>query len=49
MKVGLIGLGYWGKNILRNLENMGIIDIIVFHYQRTVSIKNIKLLTNIKK
>ena len=27
IEVGLIGLGYWGKNILRNLCQMGIIDV----------------------
>ena len=27
IKVGLIGLGYWGKNILRNLYEMDVIDI----------------------
>jgi len=29
MKIGLIGLGYWGNIILKNLENMGIKEIIV--------------------
>lgn len=27
MKIGIVGLGYWGKIILRNLESMGKKDI----------------------
>jgi len=23
--IGMIGLGYWGKNILRNLHNLGVL------------------------
>lgn len=26
IKVGLLGLGYWGKNILRNLYELGVLD-----------------------
>ncbi|MFX1568280.1 MAG: Gfo/Idh/MocA family protein [Promethearchaeota archaeon] len=29
MKIGLIGIGYWGKIILRNLESMGKENIII--------------------
>ena len=29
MKIGIVGIGYWGKIILRNLENMGKNNIIV--------------------
>lgn len=29
MKIGIIGMGYWGKIILKNLESMGKKDIIV--------------------
>ena len=29
MKIGLIGLGYWGKIILKNLEQLGYKDITV--------------------
>ncbi|MFX1338811.1 MAG: Gfo/Idh/MocA family protein [Promethearchaeota archaeon] len=29
MRVAIIGLGYWGNIILRNLENLGIEDIII--------------------
>ena len=29
MKVGIIGMGYWGKIILKNLESLGIKDIII--------------------
>jgi len=29
MKIGIIGMGYWGKIILRNLENMEKNDIII--------------------
>jgi predicted dehydrogenase len=29
MKIGLIGLGYWGKIILKNLEGLGHKDIVV--------------------
>ena len=29
MKIGLVGLGYWGKNILRNLASIKNIDIII--------------------
>ncbi len=26
LKIGIIGLGYWGKNILRNLYELGVLD-----------------------
>ncbi len=29
MKIGLVGLGYWGKNLLHTLENIGISDILL--------------------
>lgn len=29
MRIGLIGLGYWGKIILRNLENLGLNEIVL--------------------
>ena len=29
MKIGIIGIGYWGKIILRNLESMGKDNIVV--------------------
>jgi len=29
MEIGIVGMGYWGKIILRNLENLGKTDIIV--------------------
>ena len=24
-KIGMVGLGYWGKNILRNLNDLGVL------------------------
>jgi len=29
MKIGLIGFGYWGKIILKNLENIGEKNIVI--------------------
>ena len=34
MKIGLVGLGYWGKIILRNLIELGYRDITVCEQQR---------------
>ena len=28
MSIGLIGLGYWGKNIARNLNELGVLSAI---------------------
>jgi UDP-2-acetamido-3-amino-2,3-dideoxy-glucuronate N-acetyltransferase len=28
MKIGLVGCGYWGKNIARNLHQMGLLGAI---------------------
>ena len=33
MKIGLVGLGYWGKIILRNLRELGYKDITVCEQQ----------------
>jgi len=33
MKIGLIGLGYWGKIILKNLEEMGYRDLVICEKQ----------------
>ena len=34
MKIGLVGLGYWGKIILRNLRELGYKDVTVCEQQR---------------
>ncbi|MBU1076398.1 MAG: Gfo/Idh/MocA family oxidoreductase [Spirochaetes bacterium] len=28
IKIGLIGAGYWGKNLLRNFLNLGVLDVV---------------------
>ena len=51
--VGLIGLGYWGKNILRCLQGMGVLHNLfqiivfglqVFNYRRIFAVTHPKIL-----
>ena len=36
MKVGLIGLGYWGKILLKNLSLIGVNDITICDTAQTI-------------
>lgn len=53
MKVGIVGLGYWGKIILRNLENMNYKDIILcdvaFSNKKHDFNENYKIFSDYKK
>ena len=51
MNIGLIGLGYWGKNILRNLIINDRINKIYVHdkiFSKVATKKNISYITNLK-
>ena len=37
MKIGLVGLGYWGKNIARNLNDLGVLYAICDSNKNTLS------------